>query len=932
MTTIRGALLPFACGVLLLSAAPAWASLDKARAAQARGELRTAQIELRNAVRADPNSAVLRAALAEASLDVGEADAAEREARQAIEHGMDRAAGTALLIRAYLSGGRMQDLLRDFPMPGADAAPGLAGRIAAGRAMAQLALGQRDEARRSVADAIRLAPEAIEAQLASSTLSLVMGDAQAAEAAVDAALRTDPASVEALLRKAAILHGRGAFREAADTAGRVIAASPGQVAARLRRAEALMASGEDAEARRDLEVALRNAPGSVSGLYLRAMLRARAQDWRAADEDLQRLGSMLPNLPGALLLQASVKRALGQAAQAEDAARRHVARYPTDPRGARMLATLEMEAGRADAAAGTLSRLASRGAADAEAYDLLGRAHLTAGRPREAAEALQRAAAMAPGNAEILSRLAAAQLAAGNTVAMGDAAQSAARLAPAAPAVRQMVVLDALMNGNLAAAESELARLDPAARDTEGALVLQGTVHALRQEYDRAKVSLDAALAKNPESIGARLVLARMALIRGDAETAERLDGEVLARDPDNADALGRLVRTASGNGPRAAPARAILAAAQAAHPGEQALALAQARVLMQARDAAGAVAVLDAAPLRAERRGAAVPLALAEAHAMAGQWAEAEAASRSALAEDPSSSTARRQLANLLMRKGDSRSAEALIEEGLRNRPNDGELLGTLVSLAQQRDGLDAALALADRLAERPGTRPASAMLRGDLLIAAGRAQEAAQAYASAYAREPSLQLALRQAVAWGRASKLQEAAGALERWLQREPDSAPALSALAQLDLIAGRNEAAAERLTRAMQKAPPDAVLLNNLAWVTQERGGPEALAKAAGYAEMAYYIAPNPEVADTLGWIRTRSGRPAEGVTLLRLAVAGSAMRGAPNPGMMYRLAVALRDTGARDEAVAVLEPMLARPGSFAERPAAERLLTELRAAR
>jgi hypothetical protein len=47
-------------------------------------------------------------------------------------------------------------------------------------------------------------------------------------------------------------------------------------------------------------------------------------------------------------------------------------------------------------------------------------------------------------------------------------------------------------------------------------------------------------------------------------------------------------------------------------------------------------------------------------------------------------------------------------------------------------------------------------------------------------------------------------------------------------------------------------------------------------------------------------------------------------------MSYRLAFALQSLGQRQEAARVLEPALAGGAAFAERAAAERLLTELRA--
>ena len=176
--------------------------MEKARQAQARGDLRAAQIEYRNAVRSDPNSGSTRAALAAASLDLGDGDTGEKEARAALERGYDPVvAGTALLMRAYFVQDRAQDLLRDFPFKEEGTPPAVAAQVAAGRALAQLTLTRPEEAERSVADALRLAPNSAEVQLAAAAVAAAKGDRDGAEAATDRALAIEPSNEQALMRK-----------------------------------------------------------------------------------------------------------------------------------------------------------------------------------------------------------------------------------------------------------------------------------------------------------------------------------------------------------------------------------------------------------------------------------------------------------------------------------------------------------------------------------------------------------------------------------------------------------------------------------------------------------------------------------------------------------------------------------------------------------
>ena len=357
--------------------------------------------------------------------------------------------------------------------------------------------------------------------------------------------------------------------------------------------------------------------------------------------------------------------------------------------------------------------------------------------------------------------------------------------------------------------------------------------------------------------------------------------------------------------------------------------------VLVRAGEPAKAAEVLDAPAFRDRRRETRQLLLLAEAHAGAEQFREAEEAARAAMAQDPDNPLARRMVAALLLRANDQRAAELVLEQGLRTRPADPLLQQTLVQAVRQGRGLDAALETADRLARQEVARPSSLTLRGDLLMGAERFEEAAAAYATAHGQAPSGVLVLRQAGALQRLGKQDEAVQALTAWLERTPDDLAVQSQLSQIQIATGRTDEAERRLVRIVAARPEDAVSLNNLAWLMQARSNTEtaegrtALAQARQYAERAYYLAPSAETADTLGWILARSGEHARAVPLLRQAAAASVARQRPDAAMFYRYAVALEAAGEREEARRVIEPVVASNAQFPERAEAERLLARLR---
>lgn len=922
-------------------AAGARQALSRARAAQQRSDLRTAQIELRNAVRADPNSGYLRFELASISLDIGDTDTAEKEARAALERNYNLAGSTQLILRSLLARGRYAAILREHPLPtDPTASRALVAQIGAARVAASLANNDRPGARTELAALQAAAPNEPETHLATAQMAAVDNNRAEVAAGIERALAVAPNHQDALLRKAGLQLSENDRTGAVATLDRLLERSPNAVAARVLRGELLMRDGQVDKAREDVEAALRVAPANSSAIFLRALLQTRAQEWRAADETLSRLGPTLANFPDGFLVQATVKRQIGQAEQALDLAQRHVSRRPDDPRGAKLLALMEMEKRQPAAAAGTLERLVQRGVADAETYDLLSRALMQSGRPRDAAAAIEKALEAVPNDPGLRTRLAAARLASGDTGGALEAAQQALRANANQPGARELLVIAALARGEITLADEEYAKLSPESKRTELGSIADASLKVARLDIAGGRAALDDVLRRFPESAGARLGLARLDARSGDADAAMRRWIEVAERDPSNLEALNGLAVTVAAGGPRAAPALAALEAAHAKAPSAPAPALTLANVLMRTGQAERALAVLDEPSLRTGplQRGAALHLLRADANAILQRWPEMEAAARTAFADEPDSPLTRRQLALAMARNGDARGAEELVRAGLRRRPADGLLQRTLVALVQQSRGLDAALEVADELAKQRDALPGAASLRGELLLAAQRPADAARAFAAAYAADPSSALAVRTAAAWQLAGDRNQATATLESWLQRAPRDVPALALMAQFDLQAGRNDAAERRLAVVLEQAPSDAVSLNNLAWTLALRGGEANLSRARGLAERAYFISPSAETADTLGWVLVRSGDAARGLPLLREAVAmrriaNAAQAGtaidAVDAGIAYRLAVALNATGDRAEARRVLEPVLASGSAFPERGEAERLMASLR---
>jgi tetratricopeptide (TPR) repeat protein len=166
--------------VLLLGLAACWPMaahadyMSNARDSMKKGDLKSAQIDLRNAVRNDPQNAEAHYLLGRVSIELGDPVAAEREASAARDRGYDPHQAVPLLTQALLAQGKYQKLLDDLKPEGKDTT--LDASILVARGYALIGLKKPEDAQKAFADAQQVAPNAVEPLLADARLSVARAD------------------------------------------------------------------------------------------------------------------------------------------------------------------------------------------------------------------------------------------------------------------------------------------------------------------------------------------------------------------------------------------------------------------------------------------------------------------------------------------------------------------------------------------------------------------------------------------------------------------------------------------------------------------------------------------------------------------------------------------------------------------------------------
>ena len=210
----------------------------------------------------------------------------------------------------------------------------------------------------------------------------------------------------------------------------------------------------------------------------------------------------------------------------------------------------------------------------------------------------------------------------------------------------------------------------------------------------------------------------------------------------------------------------------------------------------------------------------------------------RAALTLDASDDRARLTLADALSRDGAQERALALLDAIDRKGMYGSAALGAKVDVLTRAGETRSALATATTVSNAAGAGSEDAQRLGDLLVAAGRFDDAADAYATAMARTGD-------AAGW---VLFLQRGGALEQ---------------------AGRWAEARTMLERAVALAPAEAVALNYLGYAQLERG--ENLPAARAMLERALKLQPHDAaITDSLGWAYVRTGDVARGLPLLERA--------------------------------------------------------------
>ncbi|MEZ5730103.1 MAG: PEP-CTERM system TPR-repeat protein PrsT [Burkholderiaceae bacterium] len=837
---------------------------EKARAAFAAKDMRSAEIHLKNLLLVQ-DGADAREMLAKVYRQGGDLRAAESELRRALGQGAPAARIYPQLIELMLTLGMYRETVdvagEAISQVGNDRALRATAEVGAGRALA--GLGRFRDAAQHFRVALEVDAGNVPAQIGLAGIDAAEGRRAQAVEAIEKLITLAPQNPDALLLAGDLQISQGHAKAALERYSKAVANDPRNVIALAKRATARIDIGEDPT--EDIATLERIARGSPVTLQLRALIDFREGRLDAAADGILLALKLAPDFPPVVALAANIAISRGAYEQAETHARMLTERLPGSSQGPRLLALVQLRKGEDEAALSTVRQALSHGLDDAALHALAGEASLRLGRVHDAQARFARAVELDPRSEAWRTGLALSRLAAGDRSGGIAALEAAGAMAGAGTQAGTALVMTHLRSGEFAAAMRAIEQLALKSPRDPFVANLRGLVQLAAGDHSGARRSLEAALAQQPDSFVAAANLARLDMIEGRPDDAQARFEAVLKHKPNDTGAMIALARILSQRGGDRARVTDLLVRAHRTQPSSVEAALALAGVHLGAGQAGEAVTVLSGS-LGARPDHPALLERLAAAYAISNERTQAKTVLDKLSRLHSASPETLIRAAETEFRLGDIAAAIRLHREAVRRAPDSLAALGALTRAllrAHQPAEADAVIA-----GLRRAGNPAVDMIEGDMYATMGRWSAAESAYKKAYGHAPSASTALKYHRTLAKTGKSVAAARLLAQALARYPDDV-------SLRLYAGEAEMSQSRWKKAIvhyesviAADPGNAAALNNLAWSLAQSGGSGALE----YAHKAYRIAPNAApIADTYGLLLARAGRAAEGIPMLLHAV-------------------------------------------------------------
>lgn len=880
-----------------------------------RNDVPAAIIQLKNALKANPNSAKARLMLGQALLATGDAAGAITEFSKAKDQGAPADEVVPALVQALLQSGQFGKVTTEYASQqlGSDEAQAsLKTRVA----IAWLRQGERDKARDSLNEALKAKADYAPAFLEQARISAVSGDLDGALAGLDKVPRQSAVAPEALkLRGDLLLYGKQDREAALAAYQEALKIDPAYKDGQAGLIELLLVQGKLDAAENALQDLAKAAPGRPITVYLQTMLAYAKKDYKGAQELSQQMVKLLPESYRALELAGMTELQLGANVQAESLLTKALQLNPGLSMARRGLIATNMRQGRVDKALALLPPDLEQNDRDPAMLALAGQVYMLHGEVERAQRYFARAAKLDPKDPVKRTTLALAHLAAGQ----GDSALGELQSIAASDegVIADMALINALLRqGKVDDALKAIAALEKKRPADALPVFLRGRALVQKRDAAGARDAMEQVLKIDPDYFPAVGVLAALDNSEKKPDAARARLEAAIKRQPANVQAYQMLLELRAAQGADKAEQVGILRRAMEAAPSSPVPPLLLTEFFLRAGDNKEALGV-------AQKAVAALPDdvqlldALGRAQSANGEHNQAQASFTRMQSLQPQSAAPYLRMASASLIAGDRAAADQSLRKALELDPRSLEAQQGLASLAMENKKPDEALAISRNLQKQRPKEQVGYVLEGQIHAADKSWDKAAEVLRTGLKEAGTPELAIRLHEVLLAAGKKPEADRLAAEWQRGHAKDAAFPFYLGSQALAAKSLPESLRQFEHVLQLQPGNAIALNNVAWIKGELGRSGALADA----ERANTLAPNqPPFMDTWAMLLSAANQHDRAIELQKKAVQ------LQPKALEYKLNLAriYIKAGQKDAAKPLLDEIATTGSGFSGQAEAERL--------
>ena len=880
----------------LLAAPNVQEYVDKAEKYLAEGEVRSAVIELKNALQREPMHLDARIMLGNIYLKTGDAASAEKEFRRVAKLHVTQERWLKEMGHALLLQRKYEEVLETVE-PDAGEAGSFKAELLIIRGLAYQGLEKLEQAEKAYKESRELDPENSSSLIAMAQLALKRGQREEAMALVSQVLEKEPENIRALMIRGDLARQARRLDQAEDDFTKIIAINPKHLQARLVRATIRLAKGEFDRVPEDLDIVEKQLPNSPAAQYLRALLAFQSKKYDRTAELLQ---LALRNNPGHIQSQwlyGMTSYAKGDLETAVKYLAGVVAAMPENIQAVKLLAAARMKLKQPKAAIEVLEQALVKHPKDPQLMALLGSAYLHSGEQERGADMLGKAIAIEPDLAILRTELAMSLLAQGETEEAITELKSAVDLGQGVVQADILLVLSHLQKKEYEKALAASKALEKKMPESPIPFNLTGLAYLYKGDTKLASKQFNRALAIDPDFFTAEMNLVRIDFANKDSEAMERRYKSILSRSEKHLGALLGMADLAAKKGESEEVEKWLKKAYQlnpeASQPG-----IALARYYLNLKKPLKALPLANALSQKFPKDPN-VLKSVADVQLAAGEVNSAIRNYEILTEQQATAPGAWLLLARAQLRGDEQRNARVSLQQALKLKEDFTQARIILAGLELRSRNYDEASRQADWIIKNHPERSAGYEISAAVFQNRKQPEKALELYEKGYKVQPSARLATTLARQYSAAGKPEKAVATLNDWLKAEPENIAVLSMLGMQYQSMKQDAEAISAYQKVHELAPENLLVLNNLAWLYQTKGDKRALI----LSKKAYELAPEtPEIVDTYGWILVKFGEQERGLQMLQQAFVSAPT----NPEIGYHVAYALHKAGRVEEAQKMLK--------------------------